>query len=66
MPYPYSREYYKKNKEAILEQQREHRKNIYVCPCGSSVKIKGKSEHMQTMKHYRYIQENRPKKEYGV
>ena len=61
----WTKEYYEKNREAILEQQRERRKKVYECPCGSRVKLPHKAEHLQTMKHYRYIQENRPKKKYG-
>ena len=47
-----SREYYKKNREAILLKKAEYRKKVYQCPCGATVKLNGKSEHLQTMKHH--------------
>ncbi len=47
-----AREYYHANKEIILEKWKEK----YICVCGSSITKQGKSQHEQTIKHKKYLE----------
>lgn len=47
----YKDSWYQKNKEKILEKQ----KQIFICECGSEVRCAGKSEHLRSSKHKIFI-----------
>lgn len=64
----YNKEYFKKNREKISEQSREYReknknkikekqKEPYICPCGSVIRLVGKSKHLNSIKHRSYLSE---------
>jgi hypothetical protein len=48
----YKDSWYLKNKEKILEKQ----KQTFVCECGSEVRCAGKAEHTRSSKHKNYIE----------
>ena len=50
----YKNEWYKKNKEKILEKQNE----LFICECGSEIKLASKNDHNKSIKHKKYIEEN--------
>jgi len=45
-------DWYIKNKEKILQKQKE----IFLCECGSEVRIAGKTEHTKSIKHIQYME----------
>ena len=47
-----NKERYIRNIDAIKEKNRQN----YVCSCGSSVRINGKSRHLKTKKHLKYLE----------
>jgi hypothetical protein len=46
---------YQKNKEKILVKQSQ----LYICCCGSEIRISGKAEHNRSIKHLDYIKSNK-------
>ena len=47
----YKSEWYQKNKNKILEKQKE----MIICECGAEIRKAGKSEHCRSKKHQDYI-----------
>jgi hypothetical protein len=70
--YEYTKEYYEKNKDEILERHKgyyeknkdeisEKRKEKYTCECGSTLTIHHKVRHEKTQKHINFIKNKKLK-----
>ena len=51
----YKYDWYQKNKEKILEKQNE----LFICECGSEIKSASKIDHNKSIKHKKYIEDNK-------
>jgi hypothetical protein len=51
----YKDDWYQKNKEKILEKQNE----LFTCECGSEIKSLSKNVHNKSIKHQKYIEDNK-------
>ena len=55
------REYYKHNKEKVLQQNKLYRQEKIECECGSVISKALKKDHLKTNKHQQYLQnQNNP------
>lgn len=65
----YNNDYYEDNKNKLIKYQKtyydynkikikEKKKQPFHCPCGSIIRISGKSEHIKSLKHQEWLKNN--------